>query len=107
MGYSTPFVYAGSIIMSTDIGLLMTVHPRLLRADGWQGHLRVSCAGGFLGKYQQALKTLAPNLDPHSALDGASTGLSHTQASPELGAIYGMATKDCLRVGLILATVSV
>jgi hypothetical protein len=55
----------------------------------------------FLDNISKALKTLAPNLSPKSVLDGVSAG-----SSPELQAVYGLAIKDALRVGLILAAVS-
>jgi len=74
------------------------------------GALFVSVAQSvFLENISKALKTLAPNLDPHSVLNGALTALpgsSGSQASPALQAVYGVAIKDALRVGLILATVS-
>lgn len=153
-GYYTPFVYAGSILMSIGTGLLMTVRPQHTSRAKWVG-FQILCGAGiglgeeqglymvqttlpendvatgvgiilfaqtfggalfvsvaqavFLENISKALKTLAPNLDPHSVLDGASTvlpGSSHAQASPELQAVYGVAIKDALRVGLILATVS-
>ncbi|KAF7168111.1 hypothetical protein CNMCM6106_003437 [Aspergillus hiratsukae] len=79
-------------------------------AQTFGGALFVSVAQSvFLENISKALKTLAPNLDPHSVLDGASTvlpGSTHAQASPKLQAVYALAIKDALRVGLILATVS-
>lgn len=153
-GYYTPFVYAGSILMSIGTGLLMTVLPQHTSRAKWVG-FQILCGAGiglgeeqglymvqttlpendvatgvgivlfvqtfggalfvsvaqsvFLENISKTLKTLAPNLDPHSVLNGALTGLpgsTHSQVSPELQAIYGVAIKDALRVGLILATVS-
>lgn len=145
-GYYTPFVYAGSILMSIGSGLLMTVQPGHTSRAKWVG-FQILCGAGiglgeeqglymvqttlpekdvatgvgiilfaqtfggalfvsvaqavFLGKISSALKTLAPNVDPQSLLDGVSTA-----ASPELQAAYGVAIKDALRIGLILATIS-
>ncbi|KAF5878452.1 putative mfs transporter protein [Botrytis fragariae] len=153
-GYYTPFVYAGSILMSIGTGLLMTVEPQRTSRAKWVG-FQILCGAGiglgeeqglymvqttlleddvatgigivlfaqtfggalfvsvaqavFLEKISKALKTLAPNLDPHSVLDGASTvlsGSSNIQTSVELQAVYGVAIKEALRVGLILATIS-
>lgn len=153
-GYYTPFVYAGSILMSIGTGLLMTVLLQHTSRAKWVG-FQILCGAGiglgeeqglymvqttlpendvatgvgiilfvqtfggalfvsvaqsvFLENISKTLKTLAPNLDPHSVLNGALTGLpgsTHSQVSPELQAIYGVAIKDALRVGLILATVS-
>jgi hypothetical protein len=153
-GYYTPFVYAGSILMSIGTSLLMTVRPQQTSRAKWVG-FQILCGAGiglgeeqglymvqttlpendvstgvgiilfvqtfggalfvsvaqsvFLENISKALKTLAPNLDPHSVLNGALTGLpgsSDSQASPALQAVYGVAIKDALRVGLILATVS-
>ncbi|KAI9643370.1 hypothetical protein NHQ30_007989 [Ciborinia camelliae] len=154
IGYYTPFVYAGSILMSIGTGLLMTVRPQHTSRAKWVG-FQILCGAGiglgeeqglymvqttlhendvatglgiiffaqtfggalfvsvaqavFLENISKALKTLAPNLDPHSVLDGASAALhgsSNAQASAELQAVYGVAIKEALRVGLILATVS-
>ncbi|KAL1870953.1 hypothetical protein Plec18167_007260 [Paecilomyces lecythidis] len=148
-GYYTPFVYAGSILMSIGTGLLMTVRPQHTSRAKWVG-FQILCGAGiglgeeqglymvqatllendvatgiglilfaqtfggalfvsvaqavFLENISKALRTLAPNLDPHSVLDGASTGSSHT--SRELQPVYAVAIKDAFRVGLILATVS-
>lgn len=153
-GYYTPFVYAGSILMSIGTGLLMTVLLQHTSRAKWVG-FQILCGAGiglgeeqglymvqttlpendvatgvgiilfvqtfggalfvsvaqsvFLENISKTLKTLAPNLDPHSVLNGVLTGLpgsTHSQVSPELQAIYGVAIKDALRVGLILATVS-
>lgn len=145
-GYYTPFVYAGSVLMSIGTGLLMTVRPHHTSRARWVG-FQIICGAGiglgeeqglymvqttlsendvatgiglilfaqtfggalfvsvaqlvFLENISKALKTLAPNLNPKSVLDGESTG-----SSPELQAVYGVAIKDALRVGLILATAS-
>ncbi|TGO20631.1 hypothetical protein BPAE_0279g00040 [Botrytis paeoniae] len=153
-GYYTPFVYAGSILMSIGTGLLMTVEPQRTSRAKWVG-FQILCGAGiglgeeqglymvqttlleddvatgigivlfaqtfggalfvsvaqavFLENISKALKTLAPNLDPHSVLDGTSTvlsGSSDIQMSVELQAVYGVAIKEALRVGLILATIS-
>ncbi|KAF7927493.1 uncharacterized protein EAE98_005875 [Botrytis deweyae] len=64
----------------------------------------------FLENISKALRTLAPNLDPHSVLDGAMTafpGDYSTETSAELQSVYGVATKEALRVGLLLATISI
>ncbi|KAJ5565380.1 hypothetical protein N7513_001622 [Penicillium frequentans] len=145
-GYYTPFVYAGSVLMSIGTGLLMTVQPHHTPRARWVG-FQIICGAGiglgeeqglymvqttlsendvatgiglilfaqtfggalfvsvaqlvFLENISKALKTLAPNLNPKSVLDGESTG-----SSPELQAVYGVAIKDSLRVGLILAAAS-
>ncbi|CAG8908835.1 unnamed protein product [Penicillium egyptiacum] len=145
-GYYTPFVYAGSILMSIGTGLLMTVQPHHTSRAKWVG-FQILCGAGiglgeeqglymvqttlpendaatgiglilfaqtlggalfasvaqavFLENISKALKTLAPNLDPKSVLNGVSTG-----SSQELQAVYGLAIKDVFRVGLILGTVS-
>ncbi|KAH8810862.1 putative efflux pump antibiotic resistance protein [Xylogone sp. PMI_703] len=152
-GYYTPFVYAGSILMSIGTGLLMTVQPQYTSRAQWVGY-QILCGAGiglgeeqglymvqttlpendvatgvgivlfvqtfggalfvsvaqavFLENISKALKTLAPNLDPHSVLNGASASLpgSPVQVSPELQTVYSLAIKDALRVGLILATIS-
>lgn len=81
--------------VATGIGLI-------LFAQTFGGALFVSVAQlVFLENISKALKTLAPNLNPKSVLDGESTG-----SSSELQAVYGVAIKDALRVGLILATAS-
>ena len=89
--------------VATGVGIVLFVQT-------FGGALFVSVAQSvFLENISKTLKTLAPNLDPHSVLNGALTGLpgsTHSQVSPELQAIYGVAIKDALRVGLILATVS-
>ncbi|KAJ5631815.1 uncharacterized protein N7484_011915 [Penicillium longicatenatum] len=145
-GYYTPFVYAGSVLMSIGTGLLMTVQPHDTSRAKWVGFQIICGAGIGLGEEQglymvqttlpesdvatgiglilfaqtfggalfvsiaqlvflenigKALKTLAPNVNPKSVLDGESTG-----SSPELQAVYSMAIKGALRIGLILATVS-
>ncbi|KAJ5810633.1 Major facilitator superfamily domain general substrate transporter [Penicillium pulvis] len=145
-GYYTPFVYAGSVLMSIGTGLLMTVRPHHTPRARWVG-FQIICGAGiglgeeqglymvqttlsendvatgiglilfaqtfggalfvsvaqllFLENISKALKTLAPNLSPKSVLDGETTG-----SSPELQAVYGVAIKDSLRVGLILAAAS-
>ncbi|KAJ5893095.1 hypothetical protein N7504_009786 [Penicillium tannophilum] len=145
-GYYTPFVYAGSVLMSIGTGLLMTVRPHHTSRARWVG-FQIICGAGiglgeeqglymvqttlsendvatgiglilfaqtfggalfvsvaqlvFLENISKALKTLAPNLNPKFSLDGESTG-----SSPELQAVYGVAIKDSLRVGLILAAAS-
>ncbi|TGO32413.1 hypothetical protein BHYA_0320g00070 [Botrytis hyacinthi] len=154
-GYYTPFVYAGSILMSIGTGLLMTVQPQYTSRAKWVGFQILIGAGIGLGEEQglcmvqttlpeidvatgigiilfaqtfggalfvsvvqaifpenisKALKTVAPDLDPHSVLDGAMTtfsGNSSTQTSAELQAVYGIAIKEALRVGLLLATISI
>jgi hypothetical protein len=149
-GYYTPFVYAGSILMSIGTGLLMTVQPQHTSRAKWVG-FQILCGAGigfgeeqglymvqttlaesdvatgvgiiffaqtfggalfvsvaqavFLENISKALKTVAPNLDPHTVLNGAST-LQGSQVSSKLQEVYGMAIKDTLRVGLVLATVS-
>ncbi len=89
--------------VASGVGIILFVQT-------FGGALFVSVAQSiFLANISKTLKTLAPNLDPHSVLNGALTGLpgsSHAQVSPELQAGYGVAIKDALRVGLILATVS-
>ncbi|KAJ5929798.1 hypothetical protein N7454_006748 [Penicillium verhagenii] len=145
-GYYTPFVYAGSILMSIGTGLLMTVRPHdtsrlkwiglqilcgvgiglgeeqglymiqttlpekdvatgiglILFAQMFGGALFVSVAQAvFLENISKALKTLAPDLNPKSVLDGETSG-----SSSEFRSVYGIAIRDALRVGLILATVS-
>ncbi|GAD98124.1 major facilitator superfamily transporter [Paecilomyces variotii No. 5] len=86
--------------VATGIGLL-------LFAQTFGGALFVSIAQAvFLENISKALKALAPNLDPHSVLDGASTSSSHARTSQGLQAAYAVAIKDAFRVGLILATVS-
>lgn len=81
--------------VATGIGLI-------LFAQTFGGALFVSVAQlVFLENISKALKTLAPNLNPKSVLDGESTG-----SSPKLQAVYGVAIKDSLRVGLILAAAS-
>ncbi|KAF7904464.1 hypothetical protein EAF00_001798 [Botryotinia globosa] len=101
-GYYTPFVYAGSIfitpkwvgfqiLIGAEIGLgeeqglymVQTTLPEIdvatglgiiLFAQNFGGALFVSVAQAiFLENISQALKTLAPNLDPRSVLDGAMT----------------------------------
>ncbi|KAF7527404.1 hypothetical protein PCG10_002807 [Penicillium crustosum] len=145
-GYYTPFVYAGSILMSIGTGLLMTVQPRHTSRAKWVG-FQILCGAGvglgeeqglymvqttlpendvatgiglvlfaqtlggalfvsvaqavFLKNISKALKTLAPNLNPKSVLNGVSAG-----SSPELRAAYALAIKDVFRVGLTLGTVS-
>lgn len=90
--------------VATGIGII-------LFAQTFGGALFMSVAQAvFLGNITKALKILAPNLDPQSVLDGASTdlpGSTDTQTSIELVAVYGAAIKDALRVGLILALVSI
>jgi hypothetical protein len=86
--------------VATGIGLI-------LFAQTFGGALFVSIAQAvFLQNISKALKALAPTVDPKSILDGASRGSSNAQTSPELREVYGVAIKDALRVGLILATVS-
>ncbi|CEO58664.1 hypothetical protein PMG11_03371 [Penicillium brasilianum] len=148
-GYYTPFVYAGSILMSIGTGLLTTVQPHLTSRAKWIG-FQMLCGVGigfgeeqgiymvqttlpeedvaigvgivffaqtfggalfvsvaqtvFLENISKALKTMAPNLDPHSVLNNASAGSAQT--SPELQAVFAPAIKNALRVGIILATVS-
>ncbi|ESZ95129.1 major facilitator superfamily transporter [Sclerotinia borealis F-4128] len=89
--------------VATGIGIV-------LFAQTFGGALFVSVAQAvFLENIGKALKTLAPDLDPHSVLDGQSTVLSSSstpQVSAELQAVYGVAIKEALGVGLILATVS-
>ncbi|TGO56223.1 hypothetical protein BOTNAR_0228g00030 [Botryotinia narcissicola] len=119
-GYYTPFVYAGSIIMSIGTGLLVTVLSQYTSRAKWVGFQILIGAGIGLGEEQglymtfgralfvsvaqamflenisKALKTVAPNLDPHSVLDGAMTsfpGGSSTQISAELQTVYGIAIK--------------
>ncbi|KAH8795127.1 major facilitator superfamily domain-containing protein [Hyaloscypha sp. PMI_1271] len=149
-GYYTPFVYAGSILMSIGTGLLMTVQPQHTSRAKWVG-FQILCGAGigfgeeqglymvqttlaesdvatgvgiiffaqtfggalfvsvaqavFLENISKALKTVAPNLDPHTVPNGAST-LQGSQVSSELQEVYSMAIKDTLRVGLVLAIVS-
>ncbi|KAJ8064834.1 hypothetical protein OCU04_007142 [Sclerotinia nivalis] len=89
--------------VSTGIGII-------LFAQTFGGALFVSVAQAVPPKnIGKALKTVAPNLDSHSVLDGVSAILpdsSQIQASAELQVVYGVAIKEALRVGLILATLS-
>ncbi|CAI7645083.1 unnamed protein product [Penicillium discolor] len=81
--------------VATGIGLV-------LFAQTLGGALFVSVAPAvFLENISKALKTLAPNLNPKSVLNGVSTG-----SSPELRAVYALAIKDVFRVGLVLGKVS-
>ncbi|KAJ5358404.1 uncharacterized protein N7496_010817 [Penicillium cataractarum] len=128
-GYYTPFVYAASILMSLGTGLLTTVHPHQTTRAKWVG-FQILCGAGieddvatgiglilfaqtfggalfvsvaqavFLQSIGKALKALAPGLDAESVLDGQA------RETPELQAVYAVAIKDALRVGLVLATVS-
>jgi hypothetical protein len=45
-GYYTPFVYAGSILMSIGTGLLTTVQPHLTSRATWIG-FRILCGAGI------------------------------------------------------------
>ncbi|KAA8569011.1 hypothetical protein EYC84_000684 [Monilinia fructicola] len=81
----------------------------ILFAQIFGGALFVSVAQAILlENIGKALKTLAPNLDPHSVLIGAAvlSGFSTAQVAAELQAVYGVGIKKALRVGLILATIS-
>lgn len=51
-GYYTPFVYAGSILMSVGTGLLMTVQPRHTSRAKWVGFQILCGAGVGLGEEQ-------------------------------------------------------
>ncbi|KAF4765190.1 hypothetical protein HAV15_004086 [Penicillium sp. str.  len=51
-GYYTPFVYAGSILMSIGTGLLMTVQPRHTSRAKWVGFQILCGAGIGLGEEQ-------------------------------------------------------
>lgn len=83
----------------------------ILFTQTFGGALFVSVAQTiFLENISKALKAVAPNLDPHSVFDGASTALpgnSSTQASAELREVYGVVIKEALRIGLLLATISI
>ena len=151
-GYYTPFVYAGTILMSISTGLLMTVHPRdtsrakwvgfqilcglgiglgeeqglymvqttlheadvatgigiVLFAQTFGGALFVSVAQTvFLDSITESLAKVAPHMNPLTIVNHQTASLSkHSDVAPGLQAVYGMAIKNALRVGLILATVS-
>ncbi|KAL3419414.1 major facilitator superfamily transporter [Phlyctema vagabunda] len=79
--------------VATGVGIV-------LFAQTFGGALLMSVAQAvFLRDISKALQTLAPNLDLHAVLDGASTALpssSHAQASPELQVIYDVAIKGAL-----------
>lgn len=51
-GYYTPFVYAGSILMSIGTGLLMTVQPQHTSRAKWVGFQILCGAGIGLGEEQ-------------------------------------------------------
>lgn len=51
-GYYTPFVYAGSILMSVGTGLLVTVQPRHTSRAKWVGFQILCGAGVGLGEEQ-------------------------------------------------------
>ncbi|ATZ48103.1 hypothetical protein BCIN_03g03510 [Botrytis cinerea B05.10] len=89
---------------ATGIGII-------LFAQTFSGALFLSVPQAiFLENISKALKAVAPNLDPHSVLDGASTALpgdSSTQASAELREVYGAGIKEALRIRILLATISI
>ncbi|KAM0131594.1 hypothetical protein ACHAO1_007307 [Botrytis cinerea] len=89
---------------ATGIGII-------LFAQTFSGALFLSVPQAiFLENISKALKAVAPNLDPHSVLDGASTALpgdSSTQASAELREVYGARIKEALRIRILLATISI
>lgn len=81
--------------MATGIGLILFTQTL-------GGAVFVSVAQAvFLENISKVLKTLAPNLNPKSVLNGVSIG-----SSPEMRAVYAVAIKEDFRVGLILGTVS-
>lgn len=51
-GYYTPFVYAGSVLMSVGTGLLMTVHPHQTSRARWVAYQIICGAGIGLGEEQ-------------------------------------------------------
>ncbi|TGO46727.1 hypothetical protein BCON_0310g00050 [Botryotinia convoluta] len=115
-GYYTPFVYAGSILMSIgeEQGLYMvqTTLPEIDVATGIGIILFAQTFGGALFVSQGAENA---GSEPGSSLcsgrrkDGGMAALpgdSSTQTSTELQAVYGVAIKEALRVGLLLATIS-
>ncbi|THV45738.1 hypothetical protein BGAL_0455g00040 [Botrytis galanthina] len=92
------------IDVATGIGII-------LFAQTFGGAPFVSVAQAiFLENISKALKTLAPNLGPRSVLDSAMMAFpddSSTQMSAELQAVYGVAIKEALGVGLLLAAISI
>ncbi|KAJ5247316.1 mfs transporter protein [Penicillium chermesinum] len=68
-GYYTPFVYAGSILMSVSTGLLMTVHPRSTSRAKWVG-FQILCGMGIGLGEEQGLYMVQTTLPEHDIATG-------------------------------------